>query len=126
MQQNYVMLYIKIKRITNAPTFTHLLTPGVGSKVKTFFLKEIMLHITLVEMEGRALCKHIFCLSPSSPGIGLKGQKKFTESSHGAYQIKEHHASICSILTHTLVWVQGQNIFSESSHVAYQINGNGA
>ena len=38
-----------------------LSTPGVGSKVKTFFiLKVVMLHIKLKGMEHRAPCKHIF------------------------------------------------------------------
>ena len=34
---------------------SHVLsTPGVGSKVKTFFLKLVMLHIKLIRMEHRA------------------------------------------------------------------------
>ena len=33
---------------------------GRGSKVKTFFLKVVMLHIKLMGMEHRAPCKYIF------------------------------------------------------------------
>ena len=71
---------------------------------------------------------------PSSQGVGSKGKTlSFSESSHGAYQIKADDPGN-NMVAHILptdtpstqgVGSIGQTIFfSESSHVAYQIKGN--
>ena len=60
-------------------------TSRVGSKVKTFFFPEssyLGYQITLMGMENRAPCKHIFCpytypRPHPTPGVGMKGQNTF-------------------------------------------------
>ena len=45
-------------------------TPGVGSKDQNIFLKVIMLHIKLKEMECRVMQANILSLhTPSTPGM---------------------------------------------------------
>ena len=70
--------------------------PGVGSKCQNIFLKVVMLHIKLKEMEHRAPCKHILCpytYTPSAPVVGTKAKSiSFFEKSHVAYQIKGNGA----------------------------------
>ena len=88
-------------------------TPGVGSNVKTFFLKVVMLHIKLKGMEHKAhmLCTH----TPSTPRWGqnvifLKVVMLHIKSKE--WNI-EHHASTYSVLTYTLdPWggIKGQHI----------------
>ena len=67
--------------------------PGVGSKGQNFFLKAVMLHIKLKEMENRAPRKYIFCpyTHPQSQGWGQK-VKNNSESNHDAYQISIYGA----------------------------------
>ena len=55
-------------------------TPSIpGGGVKTnFFLKAVMVHINLKEMECSAPCKHIFCPNTSSTvGSGQKAKPFF-------------------------------------------------
>ena len=67
--------------------------PGVGSKVKSFLLKVVMLHSKLMGLEHIALCKHILCpYTHPNPWVGPKGQSIFfNESSDVAYQIDMEH-----------------------------------
>ena len=71
--------------------------------------------------------------TPSTQGVGSKGQTIYFSESHVAYQIKADDAGsnmVANILpTDTPltpgVGSKGQTIsFTESSHVAYQIKGN--
>ena len=62
--RNMLMLHIKLKEMMHIATLVQIfcqtdtpLTPGVRSKVETFFpLEVVMLHIKLKEMECRVLC----------------------------------------------------------------------
>ena len=68
--------------------------------------------------------------TPSPPWVGSKGQNIFTESSHGAYQVKGNgtqstiQAYILSLQTPlTTGWSQTY-FLSGSSHFSYHIKGN--
>ena len=66
-------------------------TTGVGSKFKTFFLKEVMLHMKQIGVEHREPCKHIFCPYTHPRPLGwVRKVKPFflSENSHVVYQIK--------------------------------------
>ena len=71
--------------------FTHTFDPWGTSNTKTiYFLKVVMLHIKLIEMEKRAPYKYIFCvLAHPQPLDGIKRSTHlFHECSHVSYQIK--------------------------------------
>ena len=81
-----------------------------------------------MRMEHRTPCRHIFCPTPSAPGVGSKGQNVFLLKVVLLY-IKlngmKHHASSYFVLTHTLnLWVALKDKTKKNSvcgHVAYQI-----
>ena len=70
------------------PVYTSSTTRVWGQKIKTFFLKVVMVHIKLKGMDYRAPCKHIICpYTHQRPLGGVKRSKHFfSESSHVAYQ----------------------------------------
>ena len=83
-----------------------------------------MLHIKLKGMTNAVTCKQIFC-PYTHPGLWV--ETFFPESSHVAYQIKEHHESTYFPYIHsTTDGVKRSTKISDSSHIAYQIKGNGA
>ena len=133
-----VRLHIKLNGIANAVTcnrilcsYTHTLDPWTGSKVKTFFLKVVMLHIKLegnvawITMKAHVLFLH----TPRLLGRGQMSKRIFLKVIMlyiKLYKIQwsiEHNQSTYSILTHTLnLWVGLKGIKnSECGHVAYQI-----
>ena len=69
----------------------HTLDPGGGVKSsKHFFLKVVMYHNRLKEMEHRAPCKHTSCPYIHHRPLGCGKNMKtvfFSESNHVAYQI---------------------------------------
>ena len=74
-----------IKGITNATTCKHIICPYIhprpprwGEKVKTFFLKVVILHIKLKGMELRASCNHILCPHTKPQHMGQVKRKKIT------------------------------------------------
>ena len=104
------MLHIKL----NAATCKHIFCPythprphGVRSKVKTFFLKVVMLHIKLMGTEHRAPCKHRFCPYVHPRPLGwVKRSKHFllkVVMLHFKLKAMEHRAPckhICHAYTH--------------------------
>ena len=66
------MLHIKLKSIEHHASTYSVLTRSLrwGQKVKTFFLKIVMLHIKLKGLELRAPCKHIFCPNTHPRPVG--------------------------------------------------------
>ena len=79
--------------------YKHMLCPyshprplGWGPRVKTFFLKIVMLHIELKGIEQRAPCKHIFCPYTHPLPLGWGQKVKQFKKSHVAYQIKGNGA----------------------------------
>ena len=53
-------------------------TPGMGSKVITFFLKVVMLHIKLNGMEHKTLCKYrVFLTHSIDPLVESKSEPFF-------------------------------------------------
>ena len=76
-----------------------------GQKVKTFFVKGVMLHIKLKGIEHRAQCKHIIC-----PNIhpGVKKSNFFSEYDHVAWKRNiDQHRNKNFDLTHAPdLWVR--------------------
>ena len=88
------MLHIKLKRMElRAPGMQivcHLTHPLLewGQKIKTFFLKVVMLHIKLKVIKLGLLCKHIVCPYTDPQPVGwVKRLSKNSEYGHVAYQI---------------------------------------
>ena len=109
------MLHIQLKGMTNTVTCKHIFipnspsTPGMGSNVKFFFLKVVMLHINLIGTEHRASTMqhgskyHIFCsYTPLDTWDGVKRSIVFCCKSNKREWNLEHHAITYSVLTHTL------------------------
>ena len=73
------------------------LTLILDLKVKTFFLKVVMVPIMkLTGTEHRTPCKYIFYTTRSASGVESKGQTFFSENGNVAYHIRrewgiEHH-----------------------------------
>ena len=72
--QNTHMLHIKLKGMMNATICKHMLhapsTPGVGSKVETFFCEASHVAYKLIGMKHRASYKHIVCSYRSPVPLG--------------------------------------------------------
>ena len=104
------MLHIKLKGMTNAATYKHIVCPYIhprpfGSKGQNicFFLKEVMLHIKFKGIEHKIPWKQFFCpySHPRPLEWGQKVKTFFSESSYVAYQIKGNGA-YSSMQVHSL------------------------
>ena len=68
---------------------SHTYPLWLGQKVKTFFLKVVMLHIKLKGMEHRSPCNHMLCPNTHPRSLEWVKRSKYAyESSPVAYQIK--------------------------------------
>ena len=140
-ESTYVIFQIKGNK-TQSIMQAHILslhmtpTTKVGQKSK-FFWKVVMLHISLMRMEHRTPCKHIFCVTYiRRPLGGVKWSKySFFLKIVILYikSMRKGHRATCKYIfcpyTHPMPLRLDQKVkilFSESSHVAYQIKGNRA